>query len=142
MVFLKKLYPLDWKTISAAIRGRGGNACERCGVKNHAVGARDQRGDWHDEAEMDGMNSDVGMSLFGADSFPRIIRIVLTTAHLPEATGTMDCRPDVLQSLCQMCHNRLDAPQRARNAAATRAMKKRSIGQLPMFAKSVGGDSV
>ena len=138
MPMIRRLYPPDWTAISAAIRERAGNACERCGVANHAVGARDQRGDWHNEAEIDGMNSDVGMSLFGADSFPRIIRIVLTTAHVgaPFPDGRpgdkhdkMDCRPENLLSLCQLHHLEIDREDHMRRAAWTRQRKKIDAGQ-------------
>lgn len=54
-------------------------------------------------------------------SAPAVL-IVLTIAHKPGAP--MDCPDDQLEALCQMCHNRQDAPMRAKNAAKTRMARK------------------
>jgi hypothetical protein len=66
------------------------------------------------------MKSDEGWSLFG-DEFPDMIKIVLTVAHHPDP---MNCAEENLHALCQKCHNRLDAPMRAKNAARTRRKKR------------------
>lgn len=130
MPFDRKRYPPNWTSISRRIRERAKQKCEQCGVANHAVGARDMHDAWHDETAIDGMNSTDGMYLFGADD-PKIIRIVLTVAHLDHTP--MNCADENLLALCQRCHNRLDAPVRARHAAETRRAKKHQ-GQLSLFA--------
>jgi hypothetical protein len=116
-------YPANWKEISERIRfERAENKCEWCGVANYAIGARDVEGNWHDEDSIHLMKSDEGWSLFG-DEFPDMIKIVLTVAHHPDP-DPMNCAEENLQALCQKCHNRLDAPMRAKNAAKTRRKKR------------------
>lgn len=118
-------YPPDWDTISKRVRARDGNACKWCGIKNGAIGARDRHGIWHDQAEIDSMNVNVGLDLFVL--VPKTIKIVLTVAHI-ENPDPMDCRDENLASLCQRCHNKLDAPMRAKHARETRLTKR---GQQP-----------
>lgn len=124
------LYPPDWKAISRRIRfDRAGGKCEKCGVRHLAIGARDRHGAWHDEHDIDGMNSDHGYSLFG--EYPKLIRIVLTTAHLDHDTTNND--DSNLMSLCQLCHNRHDAKHRTMNAAITRRKNRTArVGQMEM----------
>jgi hypothetical protein len=74
-------YGPEWPAISRHIRERAGNRCERCGVANYAVGARDRCDVWHDEAVMHSMNSTEGFMLW-PEGFPRVIRIVLTVARI------------------------------------------------------------
>lgn len=129
-------YPADWKQISEYIRFvRAGNRCEWCGVQNHAIGARDKHGDWHDEDSIHLMNSGAGVDLFG-DEFPNMIKIVLTVAHYPDP-DPMNCAEDNLHALCQRCHNRADAPMRAKNARRARLRKRdekiAASGQLKLF---------
>lgn len=113
-----KKYPSNWKTeIRPAILKRANNKCEFCGVENHAVGARDRFGDWHDERKISGMNSDCGEHYFGYP-YPKIIKIVLTVAHLDhDCTNNVE---DNLKALCQKCHLTYDAKIHAHNARKTR----------------------
>lgn len=132
-------YPDNWEDVSLAIRERAGWCCEWCGVENEAVGARDRFGDWHSEAEIEGLNSDVGFSLFG--DFPKIIKIVLTVAHLGvekphnrpgDKHDKMDCRPENLAALCQRCHLNFDREDHIRHAHETRRRKKIEAGQCAL----------
>ncbi len=123
MPMKRELYPANWPAIRAQVKERAGNKCEGCGVANHAVGARDRRGDWHDQDSIDNLNSDVGYSMFG--EYPKIIRIVCTTAHLDHNPGNNDL--DNLKFWCQACHNRYDSKHRAGNAALTRQAKREKI---------------
>lgn len=115
-------YPPNWPEISAGIRKRAWHMCEECGVENYAIGGRDNDGRWWpalptgddglrltwpkpgDYAECQRQGSVVTLWL-------RIIRIVLTVAHLNHKPE--DNRPENLKCLCQRCHNRLDAAMRA-----------------------------
>ena len=108
--------PLNWRQLH-------GEDCEGCGVANHAVGARDKRGDWHDQADIDHMNSDVGYAMFG--EYPKIIRIVCTTAHLNHNPGNNDLAN--LKLLCQRCHLAHDKEQHVAAAAVTRRRKYEKI---------------
>lgn len=53
--------------------------------------------------------------------------IVLTTAHLDHRPE--NCADDNLKALCQQCHNRYDAPMRARGIKERRHAA-RAIGDL------------
>lgn len=108
-------YPKEWPLISARVREMAGHKCEHCGARNGAWGYREE-GRFHD---------------VGHEGFPRgyrppfdwggrrIIRIVLTVAHLDHRPE--NCAWENLRSLCQQCHNRYDAKTRA-NGIRLRAM--------------------
>ena len=106
-------YPPEWKAIRQRILERAGHRCERCGLPNHALGYRDRHGTFWTEAE-------IGETFDGDPLQPlRPVRIVLTIAHIHDP-DPRNCAEGNLQALCQQCHNRLDAPMRAKNAAKTR----------------------
>lgn len=114
-------YPRDWPEISARIRQRAGNRCEECGVKNYALGGRDEQGTfWEATPKGDKMArlewpepGETWWCSCGPQVRKlRIIRIVLTVAHLDHTPE--NCADDNLKALCQRCHNRLDAAERRR----------------------------
>jgi hypothetical protein len=116
-----KRYPPTWPAIRERIRQRAGDRCEKCGVPNHAIGYREADGRFvklANRREDCGMATDTAM----ADGF-KVIEIVLTVAHIDP--DPMNCADENLLLLCQMHHNQLDAPMRAKNAKATRLRKKR-----------------
>lgn len=119
-------YPADWEDISHFIRfERAGGRCEWCGAPHGSLIVRNR----HDPRcfdLLDDMEAEIA-ALEGA----LVIRVVLTTAHLPQATGTMDSRPEMLAALCQRCHLNLD---RSRNLAARRANRDRKRGQMELEA--------
>lgn len=100
-------YPSNWKEIRAGILDRAGHKCETCGVENHAIGYRDWAGCFVEYG---------ASALIGAAGVPtggrKIFRIVLTVAHLDHDVTNNE--PGNLRALCQQCHNRHDAPERAR----------------------------
>ena len=127
MTFHAADYDPRWPEIARQIRDQANDECEFCGVRNGAVGARDRSGVWHDwEADIEGMNSSEGDYLFDGE-YPKIIRIVLTTAHLCWDT----CRdkrcidPTHLRSLCQRCHLNHDRPHHLAVQAQNRERRKR-----------------
>lgn len=67
--------------------------CDNCGAEKGAKGARDLRGNWHDEDSIDGMNSSEGFGLFG--DYPNIITIKLIKTDTEEGT----------KRLCQKCNS-------------------------------------
>lgn len=113
-------YPADWPAISARIRKRTKNRCEECGVANHVLGGRSPidgvflpalpkgekllRLDWPVQGEW------AWCGQGQRQEHLRIIRIVLTVAHLDHTPE--NCADDNLKALCQRCHNRYDAAQR------------------------------
>lgn len=57
-------------------------------------------------------------------------KVVLTVAHLDQRPWNM--APENLLALCQVCHNRLDAPYRARNRDVTwRETRAKADGRSP-----------
>ena len=128
MPIKRENYPVNWLELRKRVQNRAGDKCEQCGVPNHESGARDKRGKWHSQDGIDGMNSDVGYSLFG--DYPKIIRIVCTTAHLDHDTTHNDL--DNLQFLCQRCHLAHDREVNQATATVTRRQKKEKI-QPPLF---------
>lgn len=123
-------YPADWPQIRERILGRAANKCERCGVANGVYRAGEQvyrfaeQVDgvwlgWNEETEDGEWVSDPD------DLDGKPARIVLTIAHVNDP-DPMNCADDNLQALCQRCHNRLDAPMRARHAVATKARQARA----------------
>jgi hypothetical protein len=120
MPMQKDRYPADWKAISLRIRERDGQACKWCGVPNGAIIRRLEDGEsytyygqYTTKAEWDAK---------WARLRPKVIRVVLTVAHHPDP-NPMNCADDNLISLCQRCHNRLDAPMRSQHAKQTRRRK-------------------
>lgn len=85
-------YPPDWKTrMRPAILQRAGHCCEFCGIANYAY------------------QPDTGS------------RVVLTIAHLDHDEDNHAVALDRLAALCQRCHLRYDAPEKARRRATKRA---------------------
>lgn len=122
----KAKYPKDWKHIREQIRARAGDKCEWCGVENHAKGVRDVDGRFWSERDME-----FHPMTLAPDA--RFIRIVCTVAHVHDRDPA-NCHPDNLAFLCQRCHNRHDAQDRAKNAAATRTTNADTrAGQHRMF---------
>ncbi len=128
-------YPPDWGWIARQIRAQAGDRCEglpgeECGVANGAVGARDRHGAWHNEDAIRGLNGAVGESLW-PDGFPRMVRVVLTTAHLCHEAGCSD--PGHLRSMCQRCHFSLDREDnmRKRRERTGQAAMDLSFGLRP-----------
>lgn len=126
-------YPQNWKTeIRPAVLKRAGNKCEFCGIGNHLLVLR---GRWqgqdvyqNDEGEIfSATNSErLGADYVGevAEDAPerKFIRIVLTVAHLDHNIENNEMGN--LRALCQRCHNRLDAKDRAASRKAKKELKQ------------------
>jgi hypothetical protein len=133
----KVRYPKDWPSISATIRTRANNCCEWCGVKNYALGGRGPVGTFY-EALPKGerllrldwpVPGETGMCK-GYPEPLRIIRIVLTVAHLDQKPE--NCDPANLACLCQRCHNRHDQFARI---AGRKARQRRGAAISDFFAE-------
>lgn len=132
----KARYPKDWPAISQAARQRAGDRCEFCGVRNGWRGGRDETGKFF-EAGYLGCNRalpEPGQWAWCTDPNNgqrknlRIIRIVLTVAHLDHTPE--NCADENLKALCQRCHLIYDAKHHARNAAETR---RKAMGCADLF---------
>ena len=131
-------YPQDWPAISQAIRNRAKEHCEECGVRNHSLGGRLSNGAWCKAAPVEERlgrlvwpePGDVStcISPSGARHQLRIVRIVLTVAHLDHQPE--NCDPENLRAWCQRCHNIYDAPRRA---AGIRARKRAAAAAGDLF---------
>jgi hypothetical protein len=120
-------YPPEWPQIRARILSRAGNACERCGVSNYALGGRSRTGTFLPAAPKGEKLLGLDWPKPGEESFCgygealerlRIIRIVLTVAHLNHTPE--DCRDENLLALCQRCHLALDIDHHKATAYRTR----------------------
>lgn len=100
------------------VRARSGNRCERCGVRNHLKGYRDNAGRFHRLSRRQLMVWEKA----GWPLTTRVIRIVLTCAHLdnnPAHNGD-----DNLADLCQRCHLVHDIAFHQARARETRRTRK------------------
>jgi len=136
----KDRYPDNWSTeVVPRIRERSGDRCERCNVRNHAIGYRDEKGKFvplagnvimedycagidpysgklvdmktaREVAEFNTHNDEYGY---------QYIVIVLTVAHLDH--NPENCSDENLRHWCQKCHNSYDVKHRRSTRANTRA---------------------
>jgi hypothetical protein len=116
-------YPDNWKRISKDVIQKAGNACEWCGVRNRAVGVRNQYGEFVELPHLD-PGQMVGSY--------KVFVIVLTVAHLDH--NPANCDYSNLRALCQKCHLSYDHQHHMANAAATRRRKRETLtDQLSML---------
>jgi 5-methylcytosine-specific restriction endonuclease McrA len=116
----KSKYPPNWASeIRPRIIERDGHKCKFCGVPNHAVGWRDYRGEWNklSEGHLGDMETE-----FAQESGYKVIKIVLTIAHLDQ--NTKNNNDENLAALCQKCHLNHDKSQHILNARKTREIKQ------------------
>lgn len=106
MPMLRADYPADWSQRARAVKEAAAWCCETCGRQCRRLG---EPFDTH--------------------------RRTLTVAHIDPAAGGNHERSN-LRALCSGCHNRLDAPMRAKNAVATLRQQKlaaaAAAGQMPL----------
>jgi hypothetical protein len=100
---MRDKYPPNWKELRVEVRARAGDKCERCGVRNHAMGYRDHLGRFV-EKDWEFINL---WRLEGG----KPLTIVCTVAHLNHRPE--DNRLENLAFMCQKCHNGHDAKMRA-----------------------------
>lgn len=131
----KDRYPANWPDIRQSILDRAGNCCEKCGVRNHAVGYRDPSGEF---VEMPAYEADP--DYWDGQWDVKIVKVVLTIMHLDHTPE--NCDPANLQAACQLCHNQYDAPVRAAGKKhRRRAQIERSQAVLKLNTQGVSGDS-
>lgn len=116
-----KHYPPNWFTeIRPAILERAGNCCEFCGVENHAIGYR----------LLDGTFKRISACGRNVKEYngQKIIKIVLTIAHLDHDPTNWNVSYDRLAALCQRCHFSYD-----RGGRYIKPRKKSSNKQTKLF---------
>lgn len=137
----KAAYPADWDAISRAAKERAGWKCqhEGCTASQYSVG-RWIGDEWKPHADYAStyaharqMAAEYSFFLFGdglpPKGEPRVIVIVLTTAHLDHNPAS--CAPENLAALCQRHHLAYDQQHHNESAYMTR-MAKRGNQELPL----------
>lgn len=121
----KARYPLNWKTeVVPRIRARSGNRCECTGQCGRIHNRRQELVPGEAAPRCERVN---GQLIHGANTPTGHSRIVLTVMHLNHQPE--DCRDDNLLHGCQGCHNRYDAPERAKG----RRERRQGPGDAPTF---------
>jgi len=142
-------YPPNWKQIRVRILERDGQKCKFCNVPNHEVIFRghlidepldieiyqDDQGKVYDASNSKYLfeNLFAPIAPLSGDPNQQAIKVVLTIAHLDHDEWNHDVQDDRLAALCQRCHLRYDAPEKARR----RAMKKYKVSLFPMPNESI-----
>lgn len=128
-----ELYVSNWKTIHLIIKYLADWHCEKC---DRPCRRPEEEWDtfcskllhdgsiWYKETFEEFHDEETGK--WGIAEKPG--RFVLTVAHLDQNPGNND--RENLRALCPTCHNRHDAPHRAKNRSHTLMVKKESAGQL------------
>jgi len=113
-------YPPNWKTeIRPRILARANNRCEKCGAVNYSVVKRNSEGQWMtpSQQEWDMVHSRIKYShsnMSESLKYHGFVKIVLTIAHLDHDEENHEVSDDRLQALCQRCHLKYDAKEKAR----------------------------
>lgn len=124
-----ELYVSNWKTIHLIIKYLADWHCEKCDRPcrrpgeewwEFVEGLYRSQSDWYWETYEESPDGCGYREYQG--------RFVLTVAHLDQNPGNND--RENLKALCPTCHNRHDAPHRAKNRSHTLMVKKESAGQL------------
>lgn len=141
----RKRYPQNWPTIRKSILKRAGHCCEWCKLPNYAVGYRNETGafvpatgngpvdaigrgrTWPNQA----IPATYAEAREHADDFNfnddrKWIVIVLTIAHVHDDSPE-NCDPLNLAALCQRCHNKHDAPARAKRRKEKRDQRQPTL---------------
>lgn len=124
-----KKYPKNWKTaIRPAILERAKNKCEQCNVPNYAIIDRGDYNGTEAYQDMDGnifnakTGEIIGEDYIGALTKPKLIRVILTIAHLDHDITNNDYSN--LKALCQKCHLNYDKENHKKNSRETRNKKR------------------
>lgn len=110
-------YPPGWRAeIVPRILERARHRCEVCGLENKASV-------WSVLVESVGRiwvqtESDATRLASLANAPAKLVTVVLTVAHLDHDELNHDVQDDRLMAMCQWCHLRYDAPEKARRRAA------------------------
>jgi len=116
-------YPPNWKTeIRPAILARAENRCEHCKIANGNIVIRGTFEGKDCYQDMDGFcydatNSEYIGGCYLGEVHPtnKIIKIVLTVAHLDHDKHNHEIDLTRLAALCQRCHLRYDLQHHIRN---------------------------
>lgn len=113
-----KKYPPNWKELRQQVLDRAKNKCEFCGVGNYTIGVRDKDGNFN---KLDSLK-ETENAFYNGD---KIIKIILTVAHLDHDETNHNVKIERLAALCQKCHLTYDI-----NEKKKRRKDKKAIGRL------------
>lgn len=119
-----KRYPPHWKSkIIPAIKKRSGNKCECCGLENgqkvYSIKAWVKSNGKYKFQSLwfrDGMDADREWNNITTSQPIKIVKVVLTVAHLDHDEENWDVELDRLKHMCQICHLRYDAKEKYRRS--------------------------
>ena len=114
-----KRYPSNWKDLRKQVLERAKNRCEHCGVKNYKIGYRDKQGNFHK------LRKCIEDEVFVLDNDIKVIKIILTIAHLDHDETNHNVKIERLAALCQRCHLLYDV-----NEKKKRNKDKKAIGRF------------
>jgi hypothetical protein len=97
-------YPPNWKEIRQEILKRANNKCEFCGLENHSLVYSGK----HNNKRMWLRNLYDINKYFDLFSDMKIVKVVLTIAHLDHDEENWNVKNDRLAALCQLCHLKYD----------------------------------
>ncbi len=137
-----KLYPggsihsKEWKAIRFEILERAEHRCEFCSVPDRKLIFRTNSGFILEDGETYDFAGNF-ITVARGSEFPdgKFVKIILTIMHLDHDPTNND--PENLKAGCQRCHNKWDAPHRAKNAAKTRR-KKSAQTDLEDYLEALG----
>lgn len=102
-------YPDNWKTeIRPRILNRAKNKCECCGLPNGMrvfSFKKDGETFWNEVIYKDGFDEKTGF---------KMVKVVLTIAHLDHDEDNHQVADDRLKAMCQLCHLRYDAKEKVK----------------------------
>ena len=101
-----KKYPKNWKSeIRPRILKRANNKCECCGLENYSLVhsfKENSKTVWKDLSYGDFIRK-----------LAKTVKVVLTIAHLDHDETNHDVKDERLKAMCQLCHLRYDAEEKA-----------------------------
>jgi hypothetical protein len=101
-----KDYPENWQEIRQRVLERAQHQCECCGLENYEqVYSMIVNGKtvWTRTIDLGDF----------VDFKPKTVKVVLTIAHLDHDETNHDVQDDRLKAMCQLCHLRYDAKEKA-----------------------------
>ena len=126
-------YPLDWKTeIVPRILTRADHKCEFCGLENkqevYSVGIQLL---WDGKYKIKRIwisneSDKIRIEKFRHWENPKVVKVVLTIAHLDHDEENHNVSDDRLAALCQYCHLNYDAKEKMRRIMS-KAVEKQEV---------------
>jgi len=109
-----KKYPPNWSEIRNRILERAKNRCECCGLENKSkVNSFKENG----VTKWEELTYGQWMRL----NQPKHVTVILTIAHLDHDETNHQVRDKRLKAMCQLCHLRYDAKEKARRLKEKRS---------------------